>query len=449
MRRILPVHPPFCTPATPPYSISSIYSILKYMDNLDVDVLDLNLEWHLLMYPEFGLYCRNMGFDAYEKKTQEFLKKTKEDYSVSNKRVVNGGKPILFDEMLEKIRLKKAEIVAFSVVYASQVFYTYSLIIELKKLGIKTIVGGPGVNGLLRKSADLCCDSSEKLLEYFGFHNEKKFCHPDFHIWDKKRYFSPQIVIPIKTTSTCYYKGCSYCSHYCHEKYTEYPLFDIEKSVKGFKFVFLIDDMVKRERLFEIGRVFRRQGIKWCCQLRPTSEFDYSTLLELFNSGLVMIMWGVESGCDRLLKLINKGTNILDISQVISDSHKVGIKNIVYIMFGFPTETKEEAEITLRFLQDNTENIDLVSTSVFGLQKDTPIYRNPLKYGVEVKETKRTILDERIDYTVSSGMSNTDAKKFRARHKRTLEKLNKYAKAMNFFREHMLIMIGERLKKCC
>ena len=62
-------------------------------------------------------------------------------------------------------------------------------------------------------------------------------------------------------------------------------------------------------------------------------------------------MWGVESGNDRVLELINKGTNVKDIEKVLEDSHNVGIKNIAYILFGFPTEIKEEFLDTIEFLK--------------------------------------------------------------------------------------------------
>ncbi len=171
-------------------------------------------------------------------------------------------------------------------------------------------------------------------------------------------------------------------------------------------------------------------------------EFTLPLLKELHDSGLKMIMWGVESGNDRILKLMNKGTSRKCIEQVLKDSHDAGIKNIVYMMFGFPTETKEEFKETIDFLSRNSEYIDLVSTSVFGLQKGTEVFSNPSKFGIsKITETPRTVLEPRIEYEVSSGLSKEEAEKLRQSHKRTLEKLDKFPKVMNFFREHMLLSL--------
>ena len=152
MKKILLVYPPFCTPVTPPYSITYLHSFLK--NNLDrsyeIEALDLNLEYHKVKYLKFRRYFqgfnKNYSREEYEKVTEEFRQKTKEDYTKNNLDVVSGKKPDLFNAMLLAITEKKPDIVAFSIVYSSQPFFAYSLIEELKKIGIKAVIGGPCVN---------------------------------------------------------------------------------------------------------------------------------------------------------------------------------------------------------------------------------------------------------------------------------------------------------------
>jgi radical SAM superfamily enzyme YgiQ (UPF0313 family) len=153
-------------------------------------------------------------------------------------------------------------------------------------------------------------------------------------------------------------------------------------------------------------------------------------------------MWGIESGNDRILKLINKGTNKNDIEKVLTDSHTVRIKNVAYTIVGFPTETKEDFIDTIKFLKKNQENIDLVSVSVFGLQKGTVIYNNPNKFGItKIIEEERTVLEPKLTYEVKEGLSQSEANKLRDKYKRTIENINKYPKTMNYFREHMFCLI--------
>ena len=197
--------------------------------------------------------------------------------------------------------------------------------------------------------------------------------------------------------------------------------------------------MISKKRLLQLAEMLTPLNVSWMCQLRPTKDLDETTLKTLAESGLKIVIWGVESGNDRILKLMQKGTNKKDVEIVLSNSKKAGIKNVLYVMFGFPTETKEEFLDTINFLQENQENIDLISTSTFGLQKDTPIYNHPEKFNVtNIKETKRTVLEAKISYQTSSGLTQKEVQQLKKSNKHTLERINKFPKEMNFFREHLL-----------
>ena len=442
MKNIVLVYPPFCTPASPPYSITNIFSFLR--KNLgkecSVNALDLNLEFHLIKFEDYGRYFRdftkNYSAEEYSKIAKEFLEKTEETYSESNKSVVKGDNPELFEDMLAKIMELKPDIVGFSVVYSSQAFFTLAFMKALRREGIKTVIGGPAVNSKLIAVADTYLQDEKIFLEFItGTKTEKIIpAKPDFSIYDLKKYFSPFPIIPVKTSSTCFYKQCTFCTHHRKTQYEEYKL---EKYKKEYSY-FIIDDMISKKRLLEIASCMNSP---WTCQLRPTKDLDYELFVKLRESGLKSIMWGVESGSDRILGLIRKGTNTSDIRKVLADSHRAGIKNVIYIIFGFPSETKDEFIQTIKFLEDNSENIDLVSTSIFGLQEGTYICSHPEEFGItSIKREERTVLEPKISYEVSSGMTQKEASKMRDRYKKTIQKMNKFPKYMNFFREHMLCL---------
>jgi radical SAM superfamily enzyme YgiQ (UPF0313 family) len=407
--------------------------------------LDLNVEFHELKFPEQQNYYQDAkNWSDYSKKTKDFVKLASDTYSENNKKVVNGKKPELFNDMLDKIKEKKPDIVAFSIVYSSQAFYAYALMKELKN--VLKIIGGPAVNEKLMKIADKTLNNEIELLDFiYGKKPEHNDVVPDFSHYDLKKYFTPEPVIPIKTSNSCYYRKCTYCSHFSRKPYCEFPLEQIKKTIADSKqkHFFLIDDMIPKKRLLEIAEILRPLNIKWTCQLKPTCDLNFEALKKLRESGLAMVMWGVESGNNRILGLINKGTNAEDIQKVLQDSHKAGIKNIAYILFGFPTETKDEFLDTINFLKNNEQNIDLVSSSVFGLQKNTLIYNNPEKFGIiKITEEQRTVLEPKISYGVSHGLTQKQANKLRRGYKKTMEKINKYPKTMNYFREHMLCLIS-------
>jgi len=296
-KKILLVYPPFCTPASPPYSITYLYSFLK-KNKCEVDVLDLNIEFHKLKFPDYQKYYQNIkDWNDYSNKTREFVRITSDTYSENNKKVVKGENPELFDDMLAKIKEKKPDIVAFSIVYSSQAFYTYALIKKLK--GVVTIVGGPAVNEKLIKIADKHLNDENELLDFVaGKKPEEKEIVVDYSIYNLKDYFTPEPVIPIKTSNSCYYRKCTYCSHFSRKQYCEFNLDAVKKTIARSKqkYFFLIDDMIPKKRLLEIAEIMKQLDVKWTCQLKPTIEFDLGTLKTFRESGLIMIMWGVESG---------------------------------------------------------------------------------------------------------------------------------------------------------
>jgi len=54
--KLLLTYPPFCTPATPPYSITNIGGFLKKNTNEEIILLDLNEAFHNLKFPKEKIF---------------------------------------------------------------------------------------------------------------------------------------------------------------------------------------------------------------------------------------------------------------------------------------------------------------------------------------------------------------------------------------------------------
>jgi radical SAM superfamily enzyme YgiQ (UPF0313 family) len=433
--KILLVYPPSCSPVSPPYSLTHLNSAIKANSEYDTEILDLNILYHSQKFPE-----AKEAFQNNLQKIGNYFIESTQIYSLENKKVIRGENPDFLKEFVELIKSKKANYIALSVVYSSQTFFTYALLKELKKEGITCFIGGPAVNHKLLEWGNFLKDE-EALLKEIGIKKTTNKKVLDFSIY--KDYFIPEIVVPIKTVNTCYYKQCTFCSHHGNLKYTEFSLEDIKESLikSKAKKAFIIDDMIHKQRLLDIAKIMKELKVEWMCQLKPDNNWDKKTLEELYSSGLRVIIWGVESASNRILNLMKKGTNVNDIEEVLKHSKESKIKNVVYMLFGFPTETEEEFLESVRFLERNTENIDLVSPSTFGLQRGTKIYNNPEDFGItNIKTKERTILAPTISYELSSGLSQEEAEKLKKKYKTRINSVNKVPKWMNLFREHMLFI---------
>jgi radical SAM superfamily enzyme YgiQ (UPF0313 family) len=148
--------------------------------------------------------------------------------------------------------------------------------------------------------------------------------------------------------------------------------------------------------------------IKWRCTARYDNlDEDMLRLMKQANcSGLY---FGLESGSNRLLKLMDKKTTVEDNilkSQMVRDS---GIPSASSVLFGLPGETKEEMQATLRLMKK-------VQTDILDVNSFVPL-PGTLLYD-SMAEEDRAKLDwgkmawKSFDNYVFSNVSNDDFNRY-------------------------------------
>lgn len=90
------------------------------------------------------------------------------------------------------------------------------------------------------------------------------------------------------------------------------------------------------------------EKIKWTCESR-VDTVDEDALRLMKRAGCWQISYGVETGSQRLLDLINKSVSLKQIEDVFRLTQKVGITIRGFFMLGLPTETKSESLATIDF----------------------------------------------------------------------------------------------------
>src|SRR5690242_18243013 len=111
-------------------------------------------------------------------------------------------------------------------------------------------------------------------------------------------------------------------------------------------------------------------------------RFGRELLGKMYDSGCRFILWGVESGCQRILDLMDKGTKVSETEQVLEDARAAGLKNHVFVIFGFPTETQEELQLTLDLLARHKAAIAMVHRGVYELEPGSPAFAHPEKFSI-------------------------------------------------------------------
>ena len=103
-------------------------------------------------------------------------------------------------------------------------------------------------------------------------------------------------------------------------------------------------------------------------------------LLELLKAaGCINILFGIESGNDRILALVNKGLTREKIKAAAGLVDSVGIPWVGFFMMGYPGETRETIIETLEFMREL--NPPYAEINLFNPLPGTPVWKELLKAG--------------------------------------------------------------------
>jgi hypothetical protein len=286
-----------------------------------------------------------------------------------------------------------------------------------------------------------------------------QFGIPDFGGLDLNAYFSPEPVIPLLLSRGCYWRKCTFCVHYFSAGDTyrvrsldaiiEVLQHFVDKGLRNFAFV---DEMIAPGQFVRLAESIKSSGldITYYAYSKPNRTFTPAVLKSIAESGCKFLLWGLESGNQRILDLMGKGTEVKEVAEVMKNAHEVGIENHVFVICGFPTETHEEFADTLNFLNDNRDYIYAINSGPFGLDAGSPIAKNPEKFGiVKTWVQGNTPLGEQLAYRCSSGVTMEEAWKNFLRALPFFRPFHPHTNLTAYYRDHALLVykyLGPNLK---
>ena len=164
----------------------------------------------------------------------------------------------------------------------------------------------------------------------------------------------------------CYWGKCTFCDislDYIqrYEPSTAAHLCDkIEEIIaqtgqNGFHFV---DEAAPPSLMKELALEILRRNITvvWWTNIRFEKSFTEDLCRLLSASGCIAVSGGLEVASDRLLKLIDKGVTVEQVTHVTNHFTNAGILVHAYLMYGFPTETASETINSLEIVRQLFEN---------------------------------------------------------------------------------------------
>lgn len=365
------------------------------------------------------------------------------------------------DVIVPDILCKNPKVIGFSITYASQVLYTLHICREIrrKQPSIKIAFGGaissifwkaflhssvisPYFDVIMRGEGEVpllkLCDCWLKnigtladvpnlvYLTESGELQENemgKNCPmndipmPDFSDMPLEKYAYPKL--PFQMTRGCYWGKCAFCGHRgCNSSYmmatkekVVHNLLALKEKY-GIRLFHFADDAILPQYFVDVAKILIKEkvDIVYSVFLRTEKGFTKENCEILFKSGLRSVLFGIESGNARILNLMEKGMDTDNMKKVLRNFKEAGISNHLSCIIGFPTEEKEEAYDTIRFLLDNKDIYHKAYITPFGLFSD--MVNQIEKFEIEdvdvynpLRHDKKGYVAFEYSYTRKKGMS--------------------------------------------
>lgn len=246
---------------------------------------------------------------------------------------------------------------------------------------------------------------------------------PDYDGFPLYQYLSPMRVLPLQGSRGCYWRKCTFCNLHIDNlrfrlRNPDLVLEDIEKLKEKYntEFMFFSDECMPVRQLENLSSRLIEDGndIKWMAGVRFDKGLTKKVLNKARDAGCLKMVFGLESSNKRVLSLMDKGIETEITRNIIDYCLDADIAVHMYVIVGFPSETREEALETLDFVISNKRYMGSRGASclacLFELEKHAPMMRDPGKYGLtKIGHPKQDDLSLGFFYETNEGMTPEEA----------------------------------------
>lgn len=195
------------------------------------------------------------------------------------------------------------------------------------------------------------------------------------------------------------------------EMYTQYKKYGINTFE-------LSDSLINGEfkTLSEMADLIIESGIKlyWGGYARIDKRMTYNLLGRLRKAGLCYLNFGVETGSQKIMDLMEKRTTVPAAYEVITNCKTFSIHASVNIIVGYPGETEGDFQDTIKMIRDLKDSIAVVSTGdTLAVLHGTPLEVNPTKFGIKAGPDGKAYMNERGTWVSEDGTNTEEVRRER------------------------------------
>ena len=289
------------------------------------------------------------------------------------------------------LELHSPDTVGVSLNYLSQALTAFSIVgfIRAGYRRVRIVLGGSLVTSWVRKprwinpfsgliDRIVSGPGEQALLDLAGIDRStciSRFSYSPFSLRD---YFAPGPILPYSASGGCYWNRCAFCPEKAegirYEPVSpEAAAREAGELCSGSRPALLhfVDSAMSPALLRKLTG--NPPGVPWYGFVRVTrrlADEDFCRKLKL--SGCVMLKLGLESGDQSVIDSEGKGIDLAVASRTLVSLKKAGIGTYVYLLFGTPSESENEARNTLEFTVRHGGFIDFLNLAIFNMPLNSP-----------------------------------------------------------------------------
>lgn len=298
---------------------------------------------------------------------------------------LNPFTPFFIERLTRELTTHSPTLIGLSLNFLSQALSTMTIIGLIKNLcpGIPIILGGGLVTSWQAQYGQLpfadlvdhiiAGPGEEPLLRLCGTEMTEPAVCPDYTDLLDEPLFAPGPILPLSTSSGCYWSRCSFCPERAEGSvYRPLPCATVHEQLQVLvpehrpALIHFLDNALSPALLRQLCS--HPPGAPWYGFARVHEDLaDEDFCRSLKKAGCVMLQLGIESGDQQVLEALQKGIELSTITAVLQSLKRAGIATYCYLLFGTPAETPEAAGRTLDFTARHAPWIDFLNLAIFNL----------------------------------------------------------------------------------
>lgn len=250
--------------------------------------------------------------------------------------------------------------------------------------------------GLVRTSKGISCNEPWSYkpvytgIDFSRYINVMETTNPMHRIWSFGKW------LKLQAANGCYWHRCAFCdvgldyigryrAPQAEDLVDQMARMVQETGQTGFHFT---DEALSPAFLRQLSEALLRRKLKvtWWGNIRFEKTFTPELAQLMAKAGCIAVTGGLECANDRLLALMNKGITCRGAATVCKAFSKAGILVHVYLMYGFPSQTRQEILEALDYVRGLFEKgyIQSAYWHRFALTIHSPIAKEPKAFGVKL-----------------------------------------------------------------